>query len=198
MKQFLHVGCGPQNKTSIKGFNHAHWSEVRFDIDPQVNPDIEGTLTDMTLVRTASMDAIFSSHNIEHVYPHEVPKALGEFLRVLNDDGFVVLTCPDLQTVSEAIVKDQLLEPLYQSPAGPISPIDILYGHRGFIAQGNTYMAHRGGFTAKSLTQVFLESGFKQVLTARRAAAFDLWIFASKIEYPESIAKEKALTYFPG
>ena len=197
MKQFLHVGCGPQNKTSIKGFNHADWSEVRFDIDPQVNPDIEGTLTDMTLVKTASMDAIFSSHNIEHVYPHEVPKALGEFLRVLNDDGFVVLTCPDLQTVCEAIVKDQLLEPLYQSPAGPISPIDILYGHRGFIAQGNTYMAHRGGFTAKSLTQVFLESGFKQVLTAKRAAAYDLWIFASKIEYPESIAKEKALTYFP-
>ena len=84
MKQFLHVGCGPQNKTSIKGFNQSDWSEVRFDIDPQVNPDIEGTLTDMTLVKTGSMDALFSSHNIEHVYPHEVPMALKEFLRVLK------------------------------------------------------------------------------------------------------------------
>ena len=197
MKQFLHVGCGPQNKTSIKGFNHSDWSEVRFDIDPQVNPDIEGTLTDMTLVKTGSMDALFSSHNIEHVYPHEVPMALKEFLRVLKDDGFVVLTCPDLQTVCEAIVKDQLIEPLYQSPAGPISPIDILYGHRGFIAQGNHFMAHRCGFTSSSLNQCFVESGFQQVLSAKRPQAFDLWVFATKVAWPEEKVKAKAMEFFP-
>ena len=62
-----------------------------------VNPDIVGTLLDMSQVQTASVDAVYSSHNIEHVYPHEVPIVLKEFYRVLKDDGIVVLECPDLQ-----------------------------------------------------------------------------------------------------
>ena len=40
----------------------------------------------MSAVADKSVDAIFSSHNIEHVYPHEVEKVLKEFLRVLSDD----------------------------------------------------------------------------------------------------------------
>jgi predicted SAM-dependent methyltransferase len=136
-KQFLHVGCGPQTKESLKGFNSSDWTEIRFDIDEKVKPDIVGTLTDMSGVETGTMDAVFSSHNIEHLYAHEVVGALKEFNRVLKEDGFVVLTCPDLQSVCEAVANDKLLEPLYISPAGPIAPIDILYGHRGFIANGN-------------------------------------------------------------
>ena len=88
MKTFLHVGCGPQNKSKIKGFNNDSWKEIRFDIDKNVNPDIEGTLTDMSLVETGSADAVYSSHNIEHIYPHEVRIALKEFYRVINEDGF--------------------------------------------------------------------------------------------------------------
>ena len=115
MKTFLHVGCGPQDKSNLVGFNNDNWKEIRFDIDKDVNPDIEGTLTDMSLVKTGSVDAIYSSHNIEHVYPHEVPIVLKEFYRVLKNDGMVILVCPDLQTVCEAVVNDKLLEPLYES-----------------------------------------------------------------------------------
>ena len=82
MKSFLHVGCGPQNKSSLKGFNNDSWKEIRFDIDKSVKPDIEGTLTDMKLVETGSVDALYSSHNIEHIFPHEVPVAIREFHRV--------------------------------------------------------------------------------------------------------------------
>ena len=92
MKTFLHVGCGPQYKSGIKGFDNDNWKEIRFDIDEKVNPDIVGTLLDMSEVETGSVDAIYSSHNIEHVYPHEVPIVLREFHRVLNDDGMVVLS----------------------------------------------------------------------------------------------------------
>jgi hypothetical protein len=146
MKSFLHVGCGPQNKSCLKGFNTDDWKEIRFDIDQSVNHDIQGTLIDMGDVKNASVNAIYSSHNIEHIFPHEVPIALKEFHRVLTDDGMVVITCPDLQSVCEAVAKDKLLDALYTSPAGPISAIDILYGHRGYIAQGNIYMAHKCGF----------------------------------------------------
>ena len=130
MKTLLHVGCGSQDISSCLGFNSSEWNEIRFDINIDVNPDILGTLTDMKSVKTNSIDAIYSAHNIEHIFFHEVPDALNEFYRVLKDDGMVVLTCPDLQNISEAIAEDRLLEPLYHSSGGPISPIDSVYGWR--------------------------------------------------------------------
>ena len=80
MQKFLHVGCGPKRKAqTTPGFNTPEWDEVRFDIDESVQPDVLGTMTDMKAVADASMDAVFSSHNIEHLYPHDVPVALNEF-----------------------------------------------------------------------------------------------------------------------
>jgi predicted SAM-dependent methyltransferase len=116
MKTLLHVGCGSLNKSGLKGFDSVEWLEIRFDIDPSVYPDIEGTLTDMHAVASGSVDAVYSSHNIEHVFPHEVHTVLLEFHRVLKEDGIVVLTCPDLQSVCQAVVNDTLLETLYESP----------------------------------------------------------------------------------
>jgi hypothetical protein len=197
MKSFLHVGCGPQDKTGLKGFSSSDWKEIRFDIDKNVKPDIEGTLTDMRAVETGSVDAIYSSHNIEHVYPHEVPIALNEFSRVLKNDGMVVITCPDLQSVCEAVVNDKLLEPLYQSSLGPIAPIDILYGHRRLIQKGNVYMAHKCGFTYSALSNAFLGAGFRRVFGGRRPAAFDLWLVAFKQELPEDQITNIAANYLP-
>ena len=87
MKKLLHVGCGTDNKKSLKGFNNSFWSETRLDIDKNVQPDIVGSLTDMSLVDSRSVDALFSCHNIEHIYTQEVPTALREGNRVLSDDG---------------------------------------------------------------------------------------------------------------
>ncbi len=197
MKTFLRVGCGPQNKTGIKGFSSEEWKEIRFDIDSNVSPDIIGTLTDMSGVQSSSVDAIYSSHNIEHLFPHEVPIALEEFRRVLKPNGIVVITCPDLISVCEAVVKDKLLEPLYQSPAGPISPIDILYGHRGFIAQGNHYMAHKCGFTYSALSGCFFNAGFKKIHGGSRPKAFDLWLVAFKADVPDEEVKKMVTMFLP-
>lgn len=197
MKIFLHVGCGPQTKNGLKGFQSDDWKEIRFDIDKNVNPDIIGTLTDMSKVETQSVDAIYSSHNIEHLFPHEVPKALSEFHRVLKPTGFVVITCPDLISVCEAVVKDRLLEPLYQSPTGPISPLDILYGHRGFIAQGNVFMAHKCGFTYSVLNSCFYEAGFIKTFGGTRSADFDLWLVAFKADVTDEEATNQASIFLP-
>lgn len=73
MQSFLHVGCGPKyKKQTTKGFNVIDWAERRLDIDASVNPDVVGTMTDMSAVLSGSMKAIFSSHNIERLYPHEI------------------------------------------------------------------------------------------------------------------------------
>ena len=161
MRTLLNVGCGHSNISQLKGFSDSEWKEIRFDIDEKVNPDIVGKLTEMSSVQTASIDAIYSAYNIDHIYAHEVPIAFKEFYRVLNDDGFVVLRCPDIQTICELIAKDKLLEPLYESPIGPIYPIDILFGNRQQIADGNKFMAKKVGFTYSVLNQTFGEAGFQ-------------------------------------
>ena len=115
MRTFLHVGCGPLRKQdTTRGFNAPSWREVRLDIDPNVEPDLVGTLTDLSAVADASVQAVFSSHNIEHLFAHEVPVALREFRRVLDDVGFLILTCPDLQSMCALVAQDKLLEPAYQ------------------------------------------------------------------------------------
>jgi predicted SAM-dependent methyltransferase len=197
MKTFLHVGCGPDTKDSLKGFQSDDWKEIRFDINKNWNPDIIGTLTDMSKVETQSVDAIYSSHNIEHLFPHEVPTALREFHRVLKPTGFVVITCPDLISVCEAVVRDRLLEPLFQSENGPITPLDILYGHRGFIAQGNVFMAHKCGFTYSVLNSCFYEAGFIKTFGGARSAAFDLWMVAFKSEVTDEEATVQASIFLP-
>lgn len=175
MKNLLHVGCGNSRKAhTTAGFNTPEWNEIRLDIDPSVGPDVTGTMTDMAAVGTGSIDAIFSSHNIEHLYAHEVAVALAEFLRVLKPDGFAVITCPDLQSVCALVAQDKLTETAYVSPAGPIAAIDMLYGHRPPMAAGNLYMAHRCGFTRRVLTGCLLSAGFGMVAAVARPQRFDL------------------------
>lgn len=196
MKKLLHIGCGPKTIRQIKGFDSTAWQEIRFDIDPSVQPDVIGTLTDMSAIDSDSVDAVYSSHNIEHLYPHEVPLALTEIFRVLKPNGFLLLTCPDIQSVCEMVAKDQLTEPLYNSPAGPISAIDILYGHRGFMAKGNLFMAHRCGFTFKVLTGTVIAQGFKTIIGRRDPKNYALWVMAFKSENNEVDKDAIALQYF--
>jgi protein O-GlcNAc transferase len=197
MKKFLHVGCGVKNKcdTTEEFFQ---WQELRFDIDPKVNPDILGTMTDMTMIEDEYTDAIFSSHNIEHLYAHEVPIALSEFYRVLKKDGYVVLTCPDLQAVCSLVVADGLTDVAYVSLAGPISPIDILYGFRPALKIGNFYMAHRTGFTQKTLIQAFESNRFISTISIKRAAPYyDIWFLASKENLDHEKMLKLAKLHFP-
>jgi len=180
MKTLLHVGCGLEDKSDLKGFDNDDWKEIRLDIDEDVNPDIVGTLTEMKLVETASVDAVYSAYNIDHIYAHEVPIALGEFYRVLKDDGLVIIKCPDLQSVAEAVVQDKLLDTLYVSPIGPISAIDIMYGNRQEISDGNTYMEKKVGFTYTALDRSFFEAGFETRYGGRSQNAWELMLVAFK------------------
>ncbi|MCC6071287.1 class I SAM-dependent methyltransferase [Massilia sp. GCM10020059] len=178
-RRLLHVGCGPANKDRLPACFHTEgWREIRFDINPAVQPHIVGSITDMRMIPDGSIDAIWSSHNLEHLNAFEVPVALAEFKRVLKDDGFILVTLPDLRAVARQIVNDKLDQPLYISKAGPISALDVVFGHQASIAAGNHYMAHRTGFTASSLGQVMIDAGFAEV-RVHEGSRLDLWAIAT-------------------
>ncbi|HEV7998213.1 MAG TPA: methyltransferase domain-containing protein [Stellaceae bacterium] len=176
----LNVGCGyPLRQRLHKHFHGQEWREVRLDINPAVQPDVLCSIIDMRPVASASVDAVWSSHNLEHVHRHEVPAALGEFIRVLKPGGLLLLTVPDLQQVAEMVAADRLEDAAYLSPSGPVSPLDMIFGHTPSLARGYPFMAHKTGFTRRSLHELLAETGFVEV-QVRCGGSFDLWATAYK------------------
>lgn len=177
-KSLLHVGCGNAGPERLpECFKTPDWKEIRLDINPAVKPNIVASLTDLSAVEDASMDAVWSSHSLEHLEGFDVAKALAEIRRVLKPTGFTLITLPDLKQVAQLIVEGKADHVIYVSPAGPITPLDMLFGHQASQEQGNRYMAHRTGFTAELLGKQLTEAGFAEV-RIRQGGSFDLWAVA--------------------
>lgn len=147
MPTVLHAGCGRAPLPA----EFADYDEVRLDIDPGVQPDIVAPLTDMGDI--GPFDAIYTSHCLEHLYPHDVGTALNEFRRVLKPGGKAFIIVPDL----EGVVATE--DPLYDCSAGPVCGLDLIYGMGRLIAS-NPYMAHRCGFVKQTLESVIDRAGF--------------------------------------
>lgn len=177
----LNIGSGPRGNDRLHArFREPGWREIRVDIDPAAEPDVLATTTDLSMFGTSSVDGVWSSHNLEHLFAHEVPVALGEYHRVLRPGGVLMIVTPDLQQIGQYLAEDRLDEPLYVSPAGPIAAHDILFGHRASIAYGATAMAHRTGFTGRSLESALHAAGFPRVVIER--AQFELGAYAERTE----------------
>ena len=153
LKRVLNAGSGSYAARKLHPvFAGDVWHEIRIDIDPQAKPDIVSSITDLkSSFEPQSFDAVWSSHTLEHLYAHEVPLALAEFKRVLKPDGFALITSPDLESVVSLILDGGLDKLAYTSPAGPITPLDMLFGHSASITRGQLYMAHKTGFTCALL-----------------------------------------------
>jgi len=191
----LHMECGRANIRSMPLLFQSRWREIRVDPDPDVVPDIVADLRNMSGIATGSVDAVYSSHNIAHLYHHEVAPALREFHRLLKSDGMLVVTSPDLQSIGALMADDKLDEPAYVSPAGPVAPLDMLFGFRPNIALGSMQGVHRTGFTASSLAKMLAACGFHGV-EIERGDNFDLWALAYANEAaPERVMADKALAF---
>lgn len=160
-KRLLNVGG--QSRTIALPSAYAGFEQVLLDLDPNVGADIVLDVRELTSLAPHQFDAVYCSHNLEHVRQHEVPVVLAGFLHVLKPGGLAQIIVPDLQElmvtcVQQGIDLDGLL---YDSPMGPITPLDVLYGHAATIEQsGQDYYAHRTGFTSRTLANVVEASGF--------------------------------------
>lgn len=139
--------------------------ETRLDIDPKHSPDIVADMRDMGDI--GPFDALYCSHALEHLYPHEVQPALEGFRRALKPGGHALIIVPDLEDVRPTE------EPLFNSPAGPITGLDLYYGKRSMI-ETSAHMAHHTGFVSKTLHSAFMGAGFSHA-EIRRLPYFNLF-----------------------
>ena len=117
---------------------------------------------------------------------------MAEIMRVLRPDGFALLSSPDLEAIARLILDHGLDHVAYTSSAGPITPLDMMFGHSESIARGNTFMSHRTGFTSRSLGTHLADAGFATVLVKRER--LDLWALAlGRDAEPDDVQHQLAL-----
>jgi SAM-dependent methyltransferase len=179
----LHVGSGAKSSNRLHAmFRQDSWVEIRCDIDEAHQPDLVVSICDMrSAVEDGSCDAIWASHVLEHLPRHDVHRALGEFARVLVPGGFALIRCPDLETVAQLIIDGRVDDTIYVSHAGPITVLDMLYGHGASIKQGDEAMRHGTAFTENLLAKDILKAGFREVRTFRKDT-YEVWAIAFKEE----------------
>ena len=177
-KVVLNVGCGARPISRLREhFPPPQWRELRLDADPGVQPDIVAVLPDLGMLASASVDAIWCSHMLEHLDRHEVTAALQAFARVLRPGGVMMIAVPDLQAVAAYLAEDRAAEVVYVSAMGPVSALDMVYGFGAALASGHTYMAHRSGFTQSTLRQALAMAGFSAA-DVYRLPHFELFAIA--------------------
>jgi hypothetical protein len=162
-KALLNVGAGNRELGVPEYFNG--WRQDHLDIDPEVKPDIVMDAREMKQLRSASYDAIFCSHNLEHYHRHDCLKVIDGFHHVLKEDGFVEVHVPDMAGMMKHVVANNLDidDVLYESRSGPILVRDMIYGYHVEIERsGHDFYLHKTGFTAPSLWKLFRSRGFPQ------------------------------------
>lgn len=167
MRRVLHAGCGG---SPLPPWPILEGREVRLDIDPACNPDIVASLTDLGDI--GEFDTVFCSHTLEHLHPKDGAKALREFVRVLKPGGVAVILVPNLNGIKPTD------DEVYMSAMGPITGLDMIYGHRG-LTESNPYMIHRTGFIAETLRKALDDAGFL-ISRVTEDADFNLLGFAGK------------------
>lgn len=144
MPLVLIAGCGSEGQQ----WRDQGWSVVRLDIDPCTKPDVVGSMT--ALGNIGPFDAVLCNNALEHLYPHEVPKALREFHRVLKTGGRAVIQVPDLAGIeaTEDLIPDIGMTGLH-----------LYYGDPKRL-ENEPYMAHHCGFVESTLRRVMGQAGF--------------------------------------
>jgi len=162
---FLNVGGGSKMIPVPEHF--AGWEHVLLDINPTTGADVICDARELVCFEPAQWDAIYCSHNLEHYYRHDVRRVLKGFLHVLKENGFAEIRVPDFAGVLDQVFEKKLSlqSVLYQSPVGPITVHDVIWGYGKEIEEsGVDFYAHKTGFAQKDLAEILLEAGFESVI----------------------------------
>lgn len=199
----LNVGGGNRDIIDMPSRYDA-WKRVYLDIDPGVKADICCDARNLATLQAGAYDAVYSSHNLEHFYAHEVPQVLDGVRHVLKPGGFFELWVPDVEGLIRHMGQNgsKLTDVIYTTVLGvQVTALDIIYGYQPKIkSSGVDFYAHKTGFSQEMLLNHLKRAGFRKFLFVNRAKnKFEIGIVAFR-RYPtpkqEALLKFKASDFF--
>jgi SAM-dependent methyltransferase len=163
-KIVLNLGSGKQ-RISQALYNDfiGDYHEIRIDLDEKANPDILHDITKLPMIPDDSVDAVYSSHSLEHIGFYDVADCLKEWYRVLKRGGELRILVPDISTPAKHIAEGDVFHVMYESEVGPIHALDVFYGHKS-LSKLNPCMQHKTGFTVKSFKALLDFLGFENMI----------------------------------
>ena len=126
------------------------------------------------------IDLIVLSHLLPRLSLSQAETCLGKIGSWLAKDGLAVIICPDMEAIAAHILARGLDAEAYRSDAGPITAIDMMFGHQTSITAGRSDLAHHSAYTLKSLSTLLRSCGFTDVRGVSRPAQFDFWTVAGQ------------------
>jgi SAM-dependent methyltransferase len=180
-RSVLNIGGGSKDIPLPPEFEG--WNHVLLDVDRKPGVDLVMDARDLAEYEDykESFDAVYMSHSLEHFYAHEVQEVLAGALFVLKEGGTIIVKVPDVGGVARAIAEGaDLGDVAYESPAGPVTWRDMIYGFGKEIEGGNNYYAHKTGFTLVQLREALEAAGFVNVMVMANPQTMELEARASK------------------
>ena len=137
-KVVLNIGSG---KSKLNFPSLSKFTEVSFDADSTLNPDIVGDILELDIIKSESVDVIWASHILEHTHLEDSLGVLQNIRRILKQDGIGIIIVPNLKYFAKYILSGNLHDTVYESEAGPVNTYMSLYGMR------KGFMSHKSGYT---------------------------------------------------
>jgi SAM-dependent methyltransferase len=159
-------------------FSPKIWQEVKAAKDKEGALPID--FTELGALPDACVDAIYNAGSLSYLYAHEVIPSLKECYRILRMGGTFMFSVSDLQKIGQALAQGKPEREIYRAPAGSITALDLLYGHRTSIMNGRFDLQIKTGFSASSIAQKLTPLGFGEVEVRRDNT--QLHVVARKID----------------
>ena len=137
-KKKLHIGCGKNL-----------WPEYT-NVDLYAKADIQADAKALP-IESESYELVENHHLLEHMTKSDAIEALHEWKRVLKPGGHLFISCPDITVLSEMLANQDALPETWEYLT------HVLYGNE------EPGMAHKFGYSRKSLTNTLEKVGFVNV-----------------------------------
>lgn len=134
----LHLGCGNRYVPSF----------VHIDLNDHPHIDYMHDVSNLTMFGDNTVDLIYACHVLEHFKRYEIENVLGEWYRVLKNQGVLRLAVPDFEAIVEVYHRYKDIEII----------MGLLYG-----GQDDDYNFHHVVFDFKYLETKLKNIGFKVV-----------------------------------
>ncbi len=157
----LNLGCG---------FDHRD-GYLNVDFQDFHSPDLVADVRDLAMLPDGYYDEIVAQDVLEHLYRHDVGRALNEWSRLLAVGGTLVLRVPDVIGLARLLSAHRTLE-MQQTL------VQNLFGTQAYTGD-----YHHVGFTEMTLRAALADAGFG----VRSLEHRDDWLFdavAERLEHP--------------